>query len=611
MQSFTSPKKKVACPRCGKTILAENETGRLDPHDCIAKPDLRQGNTASGNEAARIVHCTNCQKELDVSMFDPLEAVQCCYCKTSFPLLKSFAGFTLLRSYQSGWHNAVYLAADDKTGQTTVLKVLSSHVLSQPGSLDAFIQERERIRSSLSHQYFANFKSGVFCGFHFFAIPMDSDVGEDPSIFGAAVTQEVETKFPTKEDAFRREVICSKCNAPINVSKLDVLDTAECSQCGHTFELHRNLGPYRIDYRLNSGGSGLVYLAHSHDLHKDVALKILSSAEQQRGSETIDQFVSECSLTRKLTHPNVIQAYDHGRVDGFYYISLELVEGLSLDEMLKVIESRIPPSKNPDQVAGKFTPYALARDRAKEALPEIIALEIALQAACGLGFAHQNRLVHGDVKPSNIMVTYEGIVKVLDFGLVKFANASKVFEEAEEHPVYGTPIYIPPERVRGEPEDNRSDIYGLGATLYHLLRGVPPFTGESAVDIAMKQVTTPLVPFKAYVPWVTDATCFIVEKSLKKNVEERYTSHADFISDLRTAKNLLLDSLNMKTTDGRLLLKNFMRTMPHVASSRAWKRAETSAIRTYKYVTRAIHYNLGIRVKRAITGQIRKNLNKA
>jgi serine/threonine protein kinase len=321
----------------------------------------------------------------------------------------------------------------------------------------------------------------------------------------------------------------------------------------------------------------------------------LSSSEMQHGEDCIHQFVQECTLTRKLVHPNLIQVYDHGRVDGFYFIALELVEGLSLDDILKAIEgkSTLQPSISQSQSG-----YMGARVRHKEAVPELVALEMILQSAAGLGVAHQNELVHGDVKPANIMLTYEGIVKVLDFGLVQFANAEKVFENGEPHPIYGTPIYIPPERVRGEMEDFRSDIYGLGATLYHLLRGVPPFTGNTAVEIAVKQVTSPLVSFKAYVPWVSDITCHIVEKSLKKNVADRYGSHMEFIADLTLAKNQVLNSMAIKTTDGRTLLKSFMRSMPHTTSSRAWKRAETSAIRTYKYVTKAIQYNLGIRPKR-------------
>src|SRR5205823_5671971 len=142
--------------------------------------------------------------------------------------------------------------------------------------------------------------------------------------------------------------------------------------------------------------------------------------------------------------------------------------------------------------------------------------------------------------------TYSGNVKVLDFGLVQFANTEKLFAEGEEASVYGTPLYIPPERVRGEPEDFRSDFYSLGATLYHLLRGIAPFRAKTAEECALMHVKSPLVSFKAYAPWVSDTTCRVVEKSLKKNVEDRYLSHIEFIADVTLAKQLLLNTMKKK-----------------------------------------------------------------
>jgi serine/threonine protein kinase len=585
----TPKERTTACPRCGKFLLPKTKYGDAAPHECSTPIPYRLSNEQPKadhlqpyiEDHPRIVNCPNCKNHLDVSFFDPLENVQCCHCKQNFTLLKSFAGFTLLRSFDAGWHNAVYLGRDEKEGTSAIVKVLSAHVLPQPDSLPAFYQEQNLILETFLPPYDSQFKSGQFCGFHYFVIPLDADLTEEQILISAGVAP-AEPEREISREVESRKVICKNCESPIDVSFFDPLDTVKCLHCEDTFELLRNFGDYLIDYRLNSGGTSLLFLAQSSRFKKDVALKILSSNEMQHGQEAVDQFVQECELTKKLIHPNLIQVYDHGHIDGFYFMALELVEGLTLDEILKSVQEE--SAMTPENVAM----FGGNRERYKEALPELICLEMILQAASGLGVAHDQNLVHGDVKPGNVMVTYEGVVKVLDFGLVQFANVEKVFEEGEANPVFGTPIYIPPERVRGEAEDFRSDIYGLGATLYHLLRGVPPFTGSSPVDIALKQATMPAVSFKVYAPWISDTTCRIVEKSLKKSVHERYGSHLEFIADLILAKNQILNNMAIKTMDGRTLLKSFMRALPTKPSSRAWKRAETNAVRTYKYVTKAI-----------------------
>jgi serine/threonine protein kinase len=202
-------------------------------------------------------------------------------------------------------------------------------------------------------------------------------------------------------------------------------------------------------------------------------------------------------------------------------------------------------------------------------IPELICLEITLQAAAALGVAHAKGLVHGDVKPENIMVTFQGMVKVLDFGLVQFANAEKLLSNEETYAISGTPLYIPPERVRGEPEDFRSDLYSLGASLYHMLRGLPPFRAKDPGELAMMHTSAPMLKFKGVAPWVSDTACRIVEKSLKKTVSERYSSHAEFMADLTLARNLLLQANEEKPRDGSRVLKEFLETV-QVQKKRKW-----------------------------------------
>jgi serine/threonine protein kinase len=582
-------KDKTACPRCGKLVIPRSLYGDAFPHHCTpleervlklrSESESTTGYSFEPEDAQRIADCPKCHNKIDVSRFDPLEHIHCGFCNAAFDLLRIFNGYEILRPYNAGWHNAVYLAKNAKSGELFILKVLSAHVLSQPDALIQFQSEGERVRQLFKEEYSKHFTSGNFHGFHYFLIPL-GDLPEETALHASgAVTMPVRKVDPTPK---KRAIACTRCEKVLDLTHHNPLDHISCPDCGNTFELYRHFGNYRIDYRLTTGGSSLLYLAHNAAIQRDVALKVLNCEEMNHGQECVDQFLKECELTAKLIHPNIVQVYDTGEFQGYFYMAMELVEGLTIDDILTSIQETGAIATGP-----LFDPKS-GRQRFKEALPELVSLEIILQAASGLELAHRQGLIHGDVKPNNIMLTYEGMVKVLDFGLLQFANAEKVFQDAEANAIHGTPIYIPPERVRMEPEDFRSDIYGLGATLYHMLRGVPPFTGKSAVEIALKQVNAPVVPFRAFAPWVSEQTCRIVEKSLKKQVQERYQSHLEFISDLTLAKNQILNSMSSKPLDGKTLLKIFMQSVPMRASSRAWKRAETGAVRTYKYVTNAI-----------------------
>ena len=239
-------------------------------------------------------------------------------------------------------------------------------------------------------------------------------------------------------------------------------------------------------------------------------------------------------------------------------MALELVEGEPIDKILAHVQP-----KPPIATSGK------GDEHGKEPLPELVCLEIGLQAAAALGVAHEHHLVHGDIKPENIMVTYDGVVKVVDFGLVQFANTEKLFDEGESYSVFGTPLYIPPERVRGEPEDFRSYLYSLGATLYHLLRGLPPYRAKGMTELAIMHTEAPMLTFHAVAPHVSQATCRIIEKSLKKSVEARYTSITELITALTEAKELITKNMKSKDKDGRSILKKFMESL-NIRKKRGW-----------------------------------------
>jgi serine/threonine protein kinase len=571
------------CPSCGATLVPGG-----DVHVCSKKelhrPLTTPGTVSSSSEAARIVPCSHCGGLLDVSSFDPLEMVDCYFCHRKFELLRHFAEGELMQPYEVGWHEALYLARDLEAPGTYLIKFLSSHLLAQPDAELDFFRKVEQITASCPEELVLSTRVGKLHGFDYVWIQLKEGVPPGELLHHLGIELSVEKAFPTAAPAGKilRYTQCPSCHKEVDATDCDPLDSVYCPHCNHNFEVMRQLGEYRLDYRLNFGGTSILYLAADLKNFRQVALKVLSAAEMKRAPESAAALLKEVELTKKLQHPNVIQVYDGGSVDGFYYMAMELVDGLTLNQVLEVLQPPLPKEDKPtfEQLTEK--------ERFRQGLPELVCLEIALQTAAGLGIAHQHGLIHGDVKPENIMITFEGVVKVLDFGLVQFANADKLHED-DEAAVFGTPFYIPPERVLGEAEDFRSDIYSLGATLYHLLRGIAPFRARSPEEIAIMHAVSPLVSFKAFLPWLSDTTCRIVQKSLSKSVQDRYGSHLEFISDITLAKNQIFQLTGERHRDGRSILKKFISELPADRFRVGiWKKAATVAIHTYKYATMAI-----------------------
>jgi serine/threonine protein kinase len=572
------------CPRCGALIPAgidhvcEARTPQ-DPALESLSPELR--------DLSRVAPCPFCSKTLEVSAFDPLELIECSYCRKSFELLKKFGNYILEKSYDTGWHNAVYAGQSILNGQKVILKVLSSHVLAQPDSLALFLKEIEGLQSRATPQIVTEMKLNQINGFLHLAIGLQRGVAADQALEALGININVEPIVQVNvlgPSTVEREQSCPNCKKGVSVSHHDPLDEINCPHCNRAFEVLRSFGHYRLDYKLSAGGTSILYLALDTETKKKIAIKVLKSTHMRRQPESIEDFLKEVELTRKLVHPNVIQVYDGGEYHGFYFMVLELVEGLTLSDILDIIQTAEAEKDPKGRSNVGYTDEK--QERFRPALPELVGLEIVLQAASGLGSAHAQNLVHGDVKPENIMLTFEGVVKVLDFGLVQFANSEKLVGEG--HSIFGTPLYIPPERVRGEPEDFSSDFYSLGATLYHLLRGIEPYRAKTIEDLVLMHTNYPLLSFKAFVPWVSDTTCRIVEKSMKKSLEGRYKSHIEFIADITLAKSLLLQTMNQKPKDGRAILKEYIMKLPSRKGSGLWKKARTSMISTYKYATRAI-----------------------
>src|ERR1041385_3604190 len=213
-------------------------------------------------------------------------------------------------------------------------------------------------------------------------------------------------------------------------------------------------GRYRVVRKLGTGGMANVYLAEDQELGRRVAIKMLDDRHAQ-DEQFVERFRREAKNAAGLSHPNIVSIYDRGEAEGTYYIAMEYLDGRSLKELI------------------------LSRGPA----PVSVAVDYARQILNALRFAHRNGLVHRDIKPHNVLVDSEGHVKVTDFGIAR-AGASQMTEEGS---IIGTAQYLSPEQARGTKVDQRSDLYSLGIVLYELLTGTLPFSGDTAVEIAMKR----------------------------------------------------------------------------------------------------------------------------
>ncbi|MBN1420845.1 MAG: serine/threonine protein kinase [Planctomycetes bacterium] len=266
-----------------------------------------------------------------------------------------------------------------------------------------------------------------------------------------------------------------------------------------------SIGPYPIQAMIGEGGMGTVYRCFDPHLRRTVAIKVLSE-ERLRDAESRERFIREAQAIARLSHPNVVQIYaiDPGEDAGSPYFVMELVSGPSGDDRLR----KGPP----------FTPESAAR--------------AVLDAARGLREAHRRGLIHRDIKPSNILFDEAGTAKIADFGLVKEVRAEP--DRTDDGIILGTPHYISPEQGQGLEVDHRSDIYSLGATLFHMLAGAPPFAQETQVSTIVAHVTSPLPPLRELNPAVPQALAAIVERMLAKDPADRYASYDELIRDLET-----------------------------------------------------------------------------
>jgi len=262
-------------------------------------------------------------------------------------------------------------------------------------------------------------------------------------------------------------------------------------------------GNYLIEKELGQGGMGTVYLAKDTGLNRNVALKILRS-DLSHDPEFARKFLEEVEVTASLAHPNIIRVFTLGEEEGRLYLVMEHLDLPSLEDQMNT-HSKL-----------------LERD----------ILEIGLGIASALKFAYEETgLIHRDIKPGNILFGRGNIPKLADFGLA--AGARTALGQQDE--IWGTPYYVSPERLLREGEDIRSDIYSLGATLYHALAGRPPFEAETAEEVARRHISDRPPPLRSFCAKAQEQTVITLDKCLAKRPESRWENYTELSNQLADA----------------------------------------------------------------------------
>lgn len=282
----------------------------------------------------------------------------------------------------------------------------------------------------------------------------------------------------------------------------------------------KKLGHYKILSLLGKGGMGAVYLAEDSKLDRKIAVKLLSK-EFGRDTDKLNRFIREAKAASALNHPNILTVYEIGESGGINYIATEFIDG-----------------------------KVLSQHNSKEKITLESVLDISIQIVSALQTAHEAGIVHRDIKPDNLMIRKDGIVKVLDFGLAKLSekqSANALDSEAatiaksitSPGMIMGTPNYMSPEQARGKGITHQTDIFSFGIVLYEMLSGRLPFQGESPMETIGAILHKEPLPLNQILPELPDEIEQIINKTLRKNTDERYQNTKDLLTDLRSVKQRL------------------------------------------------------------------------
>jgi serine/threonine protein kinase len=271
-------------------------------------------------------------------------------------------------------------------------------------------------------------------------------------------------------------------------------------------------GRYQLLDELGRGAMGVVYRAHDPVIGRDVAVKTMHLSADGSGAnrpEFLTRFQTEARAAGILTHPNIVVVYDAGEEGGVFYITMELVEGRSLQSLLDEHQS-----------------FPLPR-----------AIKIIEQASSALDYAHKHNIIHRDVKPANLMITADDTVKITDFGTAKILR----FNTTQTAAVIGTPSYMSPEQIKGKTVDGRSDIFALGVILYELLTGEKPFPGQNITTVIYKIVNEEPIPPRELDPSINTGLCNVISRALAKEPTARFQTCGELLDALKNYRNFEQD----------------------------------------------------------------------
>jgi tRNA A-37 threonylcarbamoyl transferase component Bud32 len=295
---------------------------------------------------------------------------------------------------------------------------------------------------------------------------------------------------------------CSACGTTVDTTEAEPLARIACPTCGKKIRVERAFDHFVVVETLGVGGMGTVYKARDKQLDRFVALKLL---RRDLGGEEDHKarLQEEARIAAAVNHPYVIQVFDSGTDHGQFYVVMELVDQGSLDDLMAL----------------------------QPRLPEKRVLEIGIQVAKGLRAAHRRGLIHRDVKPANILFVDEHAAKIGDFGLASSATQRWGIGGV----VWGTPEYVAPERLNNDPEDFRSDIYSLGATLFHAIAGKPPIEASTNSATALLESKQRPLDLQATAPDVSAATAEVLQRMIAADPAQRFSSYDDLVAELERA----------------------------------------------------------------------------
>ena len=295
---------------------------------------------------------------------------------------------------------------------------------------------------------------------------------------------------------------CLECRQDLDVTELSPFSKIVCPYCSASVRVRTRLSQYEIQSMLGEGGMSQVFLADDLTLGRKVALKILHQS-LTRDEKLTQMFEREAKLTASINHPNVVKVFTVGSDQGYFYIAMELVDAVSVEQML-------------------------ANDGA---LPEKQVLNIAYDVVCGLRAAYQENLIHRDIKPGNMLVTKDGTAKLVDFGL---AVAQGVADDSED--LWATPFYVPPEKLVREPDTHLGDIYALGATCFHALAGQPPFAANTSSLEDLIEIKAQGVDLKTAAPNTSKETVKLVQQMMSYDGGDRPSSYDELLKQIETCQ---------------------------------------------------------------------------